>query len=275
MRLIKAAALSEKIAEAFCEINLHQSRFVRKRLAEVAVENQLQQTVVETMLQNGKIAERDKMPLCQDTGSLLVFIELGENDCLGAGLREKLKDSVDKVTSECGLRFSIADKSIDSGRRLSNTPVVHIMKGAYKRTRVVIAAKGGGSENLSKLTMMNPSAGTSEITEFIIETIKGAGSKGCPPYIIGVGIGGNAETSLLSAKMALTGKFGHNRKRIEKAVSLGVFEGAKELKIGIHGLGFGPTILDCRTIYSPSHIATLPVGVAFNCFQERVKEFTV
>jgi len=275
LSVINGKKLSEKIAEAFCEINIVQSSFIRKKLSAIVPENELQKTVVNTMIENGKTAGRDRVPLCQDTGIPVIFIETGEAECLPKGLEKLIGDAIDRKTSECGMRFSIADKTIDKGKRLSNRPVIHLTGGKTKTTKIVVMAKGGGSENLSTLFMMNPSSESADIIKYVLDSIERAGSKGCPPYIIGIGLGGDSETSLIKAKMALTGKFEHNKSKYEKIISLGVFEGAKKLNIGIHGLGFGPTILDCRTIYTPSHIATLPLGIAFNCYQERVKEFTL
>jgi len=275
LSVINGKKLSEKIAEAFCEINIVQSSFIKKKLSAVVPENELQKTVINTMIENGKTAERDRVPLCQDTGIPVIFIETGESQCLPKEFEKLIGDAIDRKTFECGMRFSIADKTIAKGKRLSNKPVIHLMSGKTKTTKVVVMAKGGGSENLSTLIMMNPSSESSDIVKYVLDSIARVGAKGCPPYIIGIGLGGDSETCLIKAKMALTGRFGHNKSKYEKIISLGVFEGSKKLNIGVHGLGFGPTILDCRTIYTPSHIATLPLGIVFNCFQERVREFTL
>ena len=168
--------------------------------------------------------------------------------------------------------FSIVKNPFSEKRQiLPNNPVIHIINSKRKRVRITIMAKGGGSENVSSLRMMNPSSTPIQIADEIINAIENASSKACPPYIIGAGIGSSIENAALYSKMALSGKFNHNRIKEEKLISDTVMKKSKKLKIGIQGFNFGDTIIDCRVKILPSHIACLPLSIAFNCFQERVR----
>lgn len=245
------------------------SSFVKKKLSAVIPKNASEDMVLSSIAENEDVAKKRATPLCQDTGVLNVFIDI-PNDCFIDGdLEKSINDEVKKVSSKKGFRFS----TILQNGKYSNDPVIHLLRTNRKKIRVVLMIKGGGSENLSKLYMMNPSASKSDIAQSALNALQDAKSRGCPPYIIGIGIGRSSEESALFSKLALTGFYRHNSNAYEKEVSSIIMTEGNKMQIGIQGLSFGMTLLDVRMIAGAHHIATLPLSISFQCFQERVGEF--
>ncbi len=272
MKTIDSEYISEIIAQNYSHINIYQNKDIIRYFEKIKVSDPQKQIILKNIKDNAEIAAKRKTPLCQDTGIPVVFIELPENTCIKGNLEKAAIKAMKKISIESGMRFSIVKNPFSEKRQiLPNNPVIHIINSKRKKVRITIMAKGGGSENVSSLRMMNPSSTPIQIADEIINAIENASSKACPPYIIGAGIGSSIENAALYSKMALSGKFNHNRIKEEKLISNTVMKKSKKLKIGIQGFNFGDTIIDCRVKILPSHIACLPLSIAFNCFQERVR----
>ncbi len=272
VKTIDSEYISGIIAQNYSHINIYQNKDIVRYFKKIRVSDPKKQIILKNINDNADIAAKRKIPLCQDTGIPIIFIELPENTYIKGNLEKATIKAMKKISIEKGLRFSIVKNPFSEKRQvIQNNPIIHIIRSERKKVRITIMAKGGGSENVSLLKMMNPSSTPIQIADEIINAIKKASSKACPPYIIGAGIGSSIENSALYSKMALSGKFNHNRIKEEKFISDIVMKKSKKLKIGIQGFGFGDTIIDCRVKILPSHIACLPLSIGFNCFQERVK----
>lgn len=255
-----------KIVNLYKNINIQPSSFVKREIENQKPSNEIEKFFIDCYKENNIIAKKNQTPLCQDTGHLSVFIEVPQNFCFDFDIENELKKILDKETGKIGFRYSI----VDHKGEYSNSPSVYIFQKKRKNIKIVLMAKGGGSENLSRLFMLNPSASVDEMIENVILSVKEAKDRGCPPYIIGIGVGKSSLDSLFLSKLALTGKFSHNEKDVEKKISEDVLKRSLEIKTGFAGLNFGKTVIDCRVIFGERHIATLPLSVQFNCFQERV-----
>lgn len=231
--------------------------------------------VLEDLLENVKIARETKLPLCQDTGMVVVFVDIGQEvRIVGGALIEAVNEGVRRGCEEGFLRASVVEDPIfERNNTTDNTPaVVHIRIIPGEKMKITLVPKGFGSENMSRLKMLTPAQGVEGIKEFVLETVKVAGPNPCPPLIVGVGVGGTMEKVALLAKEALLRPLG-DRHRIKKIAAL-----ERELLREINNLGIGPlglggklTALDVHIETYPTHIAGLPVAVNLSCHATRHK----
>ncbi len=218
---------------------------------------------LEIILENAVIAGKKKLALCQDTGLPIVFIEAGPDISLNSRLIKKISAAVSKGYEKGGFRASAIDRK---GKLDFAAGIFHVSFSEKSGLKVTIFPKGFGSENKSRLKMFNPTASQKEIDEFIIKAVKDAGPSACPPFIVGVGIGGTADTSLLLAKEALledTNK--RSKDKVFAAWENRLLKKINALKIGPMGLGGQHTCLAVKIKDHPTHIAGLPVGVNISC----------
>jgi fumarate hydratase subunit alpha len=209
--------------------------------------------------------------LCQDTGLPIVFIEIGENVFIKGSLKDAVIKGAKAAYKENAFRQSVVSDPVLRKPPFKCGPaLLEIASVKGQNVRLTVMAKGFGSENKTKLKMMNPTAGISEIEEFVVNCIKDAGADACPPYIVGVGIGGVAETANLLAKKALLLPIDHKNKQKHLALmEKEIFKKINDLKIGVMGLGGGVTCLQVSILTSPTHIAGLPVAVNIGCHATR------
>jgi len=232
--------------------------------------------VLVEILENVEIAKRDMLPLCQDTGTTVVFVELGQDvHIVGGSLMEAINKGVSKGYTEGFLRASIVDHPFSSRvNTKDNTPaVVHVEVVPGDAFRIKVLPKGGGCENMSRLSIMLPSAGKDGIVEFVLSTIEESGGNPCPPLIVGVGVGGTAEYAMYLAKKGVTRGVDKRSDDPETA------EFERELLEKVNALGVGPqavgglnTALAVNIETYPTHITALPVGVNLQCHSARLKE---
>lgn len=230
--------------------------------------------VFETLLKNADIARNEKMPICQDTGMAVFFVELGQDVHIeGALLQEAIDAGVRRGYAEGYLRKSICDPFTRANTK-DNTPsvvIVEMVKG--DRLKIVAAPKGGGSENMSRLTMLSPSAGKKGIVDFVVKRCEEAGSNPCPPVIVGVGIGGSAEKCMTIAKKALLRRIGAPNPDVELAeLEAEILEKVNALGMGPQGLGGLVYAMAVHIEKHPCHIASLPLAVNICCHASRHKE---
>lgn len=220
--------------------------------------------ILAQILQNLSLANFSQRPICQDTGQVIVFLEIGQNiHIIGESLEKSINDAVAECYLENYLRKSV-NSCLTRQNTENNAPaVIHSQIVDGDELKITICLKGGGSENMSRSEMLYPSKGKEGILEFVKETVKKASLKACPPMVIGIGIGGNLETSAINAKKALVTNTEQTplEKEFLDAVNL--------LNIGASGNGGTTTALDLKIIEAPCHIASLPVSVALNCHAAR------
>jgi len=232
--------------------------------------------VIEQLIENAEIAKNENMPICQDTGLTLVFVELGQDAHIVDGsLYDAINQGVREGYEEGYLRKSIVRHPIDRVNTKDNTPAVintEIVPG--DKLKIIIAPKGGGSENMSIAKVLNPSDGFDGVKRLVVETVKNAGPNPCPPIVVGVGIGGTLEKAALLSKKAILRKLG-DPSAIETDARL-----ERELLDDINRTGIGPsgyggrvTALAVHVESHPCHIASLPVAITLQCHAARHKEF--
>lgn len=274
MRRIDVALITQKVAEMFERVNHVLSDDVSKALKN-ACENEesaLGRRVLSSLCENMEIAEKEMIPICQDTGMAVVFLEIGQEvELVGGYIEDAVNEGVRIAYEEGYLRKSVVLDPLDRVNTKDNTPaIIHerIVKG--DKIKIMISPKGFGSENMSKLYMLKPAQGVEGVKDAVIETVKAAGPNACPPFVIGVGIGGDFEKAALMAKHALTREVGKNSEKEEiKALEEELLSRINSLNIGPAGLGGSTTALAVNIETYPTHIAGLPVAVNMCCHVDR------
>ncbi len=249
------------------------------RKAETTEKSPLAKQVLVEILENVDLAKREMIPLCQDTGTTVVMVEIGQDaHVVGGSLRDAINKGVSKGYTEGYLRASIVDHPFSSRvNTKDNTPaVIHTEIVPGDGFHITVVPKGGGCENMSKLQIMLPSRGKDGITEFVLQTIEQSGGNPCPPLVVGVGVGGSSEYCMYLAKKAITRPVGQPSGDPETA------EFERELLAKVNALGVGPqavggtnTALAVNIETYPTHITSLPVAVNLQCHSARSKSATL
>ncbi|MBC7341222.1 MAG: fumarate hydratase [Clostridia bacterium] len=230
--------------------------------------------VLKQLIENARIAALEQVPMCQDTGVAVIFLELGQDvRVTGGDLYDAVNEGVRKGYQEGYLRKSMVKDPFDRVNTGDNTPaIIHTTIVPGDQLKVTVAPKGGGSENMSALAMLSPSAGVEGVKQFVVETVRKAGPNPCPPIVVGVGIGGNFETAALIAKKALLRPLGQANPKPEYAkMESELLERIQNLGIGPQGFGGRVTALAVHVETMPCHIASLPVAVNIQCHASRHK----
>jgi fumarate hydratase subunit alpha len=281
MREIMAQELTGKVTELLVEANYKLTGDVLEAIkkAKQAEESPVAKEVLELIIKNADIANQGQVPLCQDCGTAVIFLEIGQEvHITGGDLYAAVNDGVKKAYEMGYLRKSMVNKPFSARfNTKDNTPaIIHTDIVPGDRIKITVMPKGGGGENMSRLAMLTPVDGRQGIVDLVLKAVEEAGSNPCPPVIVGVGIGGTAEKTLLLAKKALLRKVGEHNTDPEYA------ELENELLDKINGLGIGPmgyggrtTALAVNVEVFPSHLASLPVAVNLNCHSSRHKEAVI
>ncbi len=278
MRKIEAEIIKKKVKELFLRANYHIGEDVLTALKE-AREGEVSEvgcSVLDMLIENYKIASREEIAICQDTGLAVLYVELGQEVyIIGGNFREAVNEGVKEAYMEGYLRKSIVDDPVFARKNTgTNTPAIiytDIVPG--DKIKFMVTPKGFGSENMSALAMMKPADGPEGIKNFVVDTIKKAGPNPCPPTIVGVGIGGTADKVLVIAKKALFRKIGeHHQDERYAQMEKEILEQINNLGIGPAGLGGRTTALAVNIEYTPTHIAGMPVAVNVCCHAARHAE---
>lgn len=281
MREIHVNRVIDELEKLCIESNYFLPADVREAL-EKAVKNEespLGKEILQDILKNADIARDDNVPICQDTGFAVIFLEMGQDvHVVGGDLMEAINEGVRRGYREGYLRKSTVDDPFKVRKNIGdNTPaIVHTTIVPGDTIKLTIAPKGGGSENMSALRMLTPSDGVEGIKQFVLETVENAGSNPCPPIIVGVGIGGTIEKTTLIAKQSLLRKVGEHHPNPD------VSQVEKELLTAINKLGIGPqgfggrtTALAVHIETFPAHIASMPVAVNIQCHAARHQDVII
>ena len=281
MREIKAEIITAAVRDLAIETNLNLSDDVKCRIHECCLKEDkesLAADILSMIEDNIDIAERDKIPLCQDTGFACVFVDVGQDvHVTGGSLTEAINEGVRRGYSEGFLRKSIVKDPVRRGNTGDNTPahiVYDIVPG--DKMKITFAPKGFGSENMSRIRMFAPAAGEDGIKDFIEETVRKAGGNPCPPVVVGVGIGSTFDGAPLLAKKALLLPLDeHNEDPYYADMEKEMLDRINRLNVGPQGFGGNTTTLAVRIIAEPTHIAGMPVAVNINCHVSRHKTIIV
>lgn len=244
----------------------------RLREAEAAEESELGKKILGQLLENLEIAKEDTVPICQDTGMAVVFLEIGQDVHLtGGDLEEAVHEGVRQGYVEGYLRKSVVSDPILRVNTKDNTPaVIHTRIVPGETVRITVAPKGFGSENVSQLFMLKPAEGVEGIKNAILKTVTDAGPNACPPVVVGVGIGGTFEKAALLAKQALTREAGtHSELPHVREIEEEMLEKINRTGIGPGGLGGKVTALAVNINTYATHIAGLPTAVNICCHVNR------
>jgi fumarate hydratase subunit alpha len=249
-------------------------------LIQKAKENEsrdLAKSILDDILDNHDISKKGDYPMCQDTGMVVVFVRIGEACSVEGHLADAIQEGVRKAYQNHYLRKSVVLHPFDRINSKDNTPaIIHYELVKGDQLTLKIAAKGAGSENMSTLKMLTPTAGIEGVKRFVIESVLAAGGRACPPIILGIGIGGNLEKSALLAKEALFRDLDDTSEDpIIKQLELDLYREVNALNVGPMGVGGDTTCLAVKINTFPMHIASLPVAVNIQCHANRHLEVTL
>ena len=235
-------------------------------------ESPLGRQILEQLCENLTIAGEDMIPICQDTGMAVVFVEIGQEvHIMDGGLEDAINEGVRQGYVEGYLRKSVVSDPIERVNTQDNTPaIIHYSIVPADRFRITLAPKGFGSENMSRVVMLKPADGIEGVKKVILETVDLAGPNACPPMVIGVGVGGDFEKCAIMAKHALTRAAGeHSSVPYVRALEEEMLDKVNRLGIGPGGLGGTVTAFAVNIETYPTHIAGLPVAVNICCHVNR------
>jgi fumarate hydratase subunit alpha len=277
MREIHTDQISNKVAELFIDAthNLPEDVAAALKRARDSEESPLGRQILEEILENAKTAREEMIPLCQDTGTAVVFVELGqEAHVAGGDLTEAINRGVAKGYTEGFLRKSIVERPFSARKNTgNNTPaVVHLELVPGDKMKITVLPKGGGCENMSRLAILLPGQGREGVVDFVLRAVEEASGNPCPPLVLGVGIGGTAEHCMSLAKKALTRRVGDPNPDPEAAdLERELFQKVNALGLGPQAVGGTNTALAVHVETFPTHITALPVAVNIQCHSARLK----
>lgn len=277
MRIVNTKSISDEIARLFIEANyeLPSSLAERIRSCSETESNPLAKSMLEKLTENMQAAKKINVPVCQDTGLAVVFLELGQEVFLeGEALEDAVNRGVKTAYAEGYLRKSVVrDPLFDRTNTGDNTPaVLHVRIVPGDRVKITVAPKGFGSENMSAIKMFTPSATAEDIVCFVADTVKRAGGNPCPPIVVGVGLGGSFEYAAYLAKKALARDIDTpNADERYRALEKKMLDTINTLDIGPQGFGGKTTALAVNIETYPTHIAGLPCAVNIGCHVTRHK----
>ena len=274
IREIEAKALSDAVRELCIQANTVLPRDLRRAICAAREEepSPVGRAILEDLRANYEFAQEKGLPICQDTGMAVVFLDWGQ-DChlTGGSLEEAVNDGVARGYLEGHLRLSVVGDPLRRVNTETNTPaILHLRMVPGDRVDITVAPKGFGSENMTRLKMFNPSVTQGEVEDFIVECVSLAGSNPCPPVVVGVGLGGTSEAAALLAKRALLRPAGEGSPDpFYREMEGRLLERINALGIGPQGMGGATTALSVAILTCATHIAGLPCAVNLGCHVTR------
>jgi len=278
MRDIEAQEITKTVSRLFQEAchELPEDVLNSLKQAREVEESPVGREVLDRILENAELSTKERIPLCQDTGAAVVFLELGqEAHIVGGDLYAAVNEGVRQGYAEGYLRKSMVRQAYFARvNTKDNTPaIIHTDVIPGDKLKIIVMPRGGGAENMTRLGMLTPAMGRQGIINFVVNAVDEAGSNPCPPVIVGVGIGGTAEKTLMLAKRALLRKVGEPNPDAEVAqLEKEILQRVNNLGIGPVGYGGRITALAVHAEVFPAHIASVPVAVNLQCHSARHKE---
>jgi fumarate hydratase subunit alpha len=280
LRRINVKRITQTVRNLFIEANTVLSDDMVTALKEVLPreESVTGKKVLEKIIENADIACKNKMPICQDTGLAVLFVEIGQDvHIVGGDLRTAIEEGVRQAYADGFLRKSVCDPLTRKNTEDNTPAIIHIDIVEGDRLKIIAMPKGGGSENVSAAKMLTPAVGIDGIKKFVLETVDRAGANPCPPIMVGIGIGGSLEQACILAKKALLRSVGEANSKDERLsqIEKDIYSSINKSGIGPGGLGGRITTLAVNVEMMPCHIASLPVAVNIQCHVARHKETTL
>lgn len=277
MREVDVSLIRNSVAEMCMEANYDLGEDVIKALEQSleAEESPVGREVINQLLENARIAREEKVPMCQDTGTAVLFVELGQEvRLIGGDFTEAVNAGVRCGYEEGYLRKSIVKDPLERKNTGDNTPaVIHTDLVPGDKVKITLAPKGGGSENMSAVKMLTPAQGRDGIVDFVVDAVSRAGPNPCPPVVVGVGLGGTFERVAYLAKKALLRPLGQPNEDPSYAQLEGeMLRRVNSTGVGPQGFGGRITALAVHIEVNPCHIASMPAAVNINCHASRHKE---
>jgi len=276
MRKVNVRDIKKAVSRLSIKANTHLRKDVEDAIEKALrhENNSGARRILKLLIENARIAKREGLATCQDTGLVVVLVDIGQDvQLVGGQLIKAVNDGVKEGYKKGYFRDSVVEDPVTRSKKSKAVPAViytNIVRG--KRVSITVAPKGFGSENKSRLIMLNPTDGEKEIKDFVIDTVKKAGPNACPPLVLGVGIGGTFEKAAFLAKKALVRPVNkRNDKPGIKRLEVSLLNDINKLGIGPMGLGGKTTCLSVNILDYPTHIAGLPVAVNVSCHATRSK----
>jgi fumarate hydratase subunit alpha len=276
MRAIDVKLITEKVRALCIDANTDLGRDVLRAL-DRAIDKEESPAGVEILKElkeNARIAKKEKVAVCQDTGCAVVFLEIGQDvHLIGGNLADAVNEGVRRGYGDGYLRKSLCHPFTRKNTGDNTPAIIHteIVPGA--KIKITVAPKGAGSENMSQVVMLTPADGIEGVKQFVIRRVKEAGPNPCPPTIVGIGVGGTMEQAALLAKKSLLRPLGTKNKDPElDTLESEILTEINKLGIGPQGLGGRITSLAVHILMMPCHIASLPLAVNIQCHVHRHKE---
>ena len=276
MRKINLENITKLVKDAVIKINynLDNSLVSLIRIAREKEKSELSKSILSDILENQEIAKEGNIPLCQDTGVVVVLLEVGKNVTYDGDIYDAINEGVRQGYNDGYLRKSMVNHPFLRTNTQDNTPaIIHTKIVQGDKIIMKIAAKGGGSENMSIVAMLTPTQGIEGVKKLVLDTIFNAGGKPCPPLIVGIGIGGNFEKSAQLAKEAIFRDLEDSSEdKTIKKLEDDLYNEINALGVGPMGVGGETTCLAVKINYHPMHIASLPVAINIQCHSARHTE---
>ena len=274
MKIIEPEKITEEVSRLCIEAATYIEHDVLNCIKK-ACDNEkgLSKEILAQIIENDELAAKENVPMCQDTGITVCFVEIGNEVMINGDIYEAINNGIADGYTKGYLRKSVVKSPLNRVNTKNNTPgIIHIKHTLGDKLKITICPKGAGSENMSKVKMLVPADGKEGIIKFVCDTIKEAGGRPCPPLVVGVGIGGDIEKSALIAKEALLRPIDDESDDIDaKNLEHELFEKINALNVGPMGLGGKTTALAVKVNLYPCHIASLPVAVNIQCHASRHK----
>ncbi|MFH0791247.1 MAG: fumarate hydratase [Candidatus Omnitrophota bacterium] len=267
MKIISAEKIRDTVSNLCVQANLYLRKDVLSALknAYKRETNKTSQEILKAIIDNAGIAKNEKLAICQDTGMPIVFVEAGQGVKINGDLKKAINKGVELGYKKASLRNSIVNSPLARNKSGYSPAVIHFDIVQGDKLKITVLPKGFGCENKTRLKMFKPTAGIEEIKRFIIDAVKDAGPDACPPYVVGVGIGGTSDYACLLAKKALLKKLYAKRYTLNAKLESDLLKEINNLNIGPMGLGGRNTCLGLNIQTYPTHIAGLPVCVNISC----------
>jgi len=279
MRILNLNDVTKAVKDLLLDANVNIGDDVLSKIRDAikTEKSEIGKTVLKLIEENDLIARRDFVPMCQDTGIVVIFLEIGNQIIFDGDIYDAVNQGVREAYADGFLRKSVVNHPIERTNTKDNTPaIIHTKIIQGDKLKISVAPKGGGSENMSLVKMLIPADGKEGIKKLVLDTIFHSGGKPCPPLVVGIGIGGNLEKAAIIAKEAIFRPINDEAEnQFDRELERELLKEINELGVGPMGFGGTTTALAVKVNSYPCHIASLPVAINIQCHAARHKEITI